>query len=142
MDWIGKTEYQLEIGEKEAILAFSEGRLAGNLVHQDCKDNGPGRLREVKNARTHPQLRDKYFMKFMLRQLFKECEGKYVGLICDARANQTNTINYFIHEGFIPIAKTTLYEGNMEEVTMFKPLGRDASLLIPKIKDIIIAKSI
>jgi hypothetical protein len=140
--WLQKTENQLETGEKQAILAFNEGRLVADLVTQTCRDNGLGLLREIKNGRVHPELRDRYFMKFMLKQLYKESEGRYDGLIGDIRANQTDILNYFLSEGFIPIAKTTLYESSMEEVTIFKPLGKEAEALTPKIKKIIVAKSI
>lgn len=141
-DWLQKTESQIEKGEKRAILAFSEGKLVADLVTQTCRDNGLGFLIEIKNGRVHPELRDRYFMRFMLRQLYKECEGKYDGLIGDVRANQTSTIDYLVHEGFIPIAKTTLYETAMEEVTLFKPLRQETGFLVPKIKKVILAKSI
>ena len=113
-----------------------------DLVTQTCRDSGLGFLKEIKNARVHPELRDRYFMRFMLRQLYKECEGKYDGLIVDVRANQTNTLNYFIQERFIPVAKTRLYETAMEEVTVFKPLRQKAGLLATKIRKVIVAKSI
>ncbi|MDO8528391.1 MAG: hypothetical protein Q7S06_00680 [Nanoarchaeota archaeon] len=141
-DWLQRTESQLEREEKKAVLAFSDGKLVGNIVHQVCRDSGLGTLIELKNSRVHPDLRDRYFMKFMLKQLSKECEGKYDGLIGDIRAHQKATLNYFIHEGFIPVAKTTLYEPNMEEVTVFKPLRQEAGLLAPKIKKVIVAKSL
>lgn len=141
-DWLQKTESQLERGEKEAILAFSDGRLVANLISQTSRDSGLGFLKEIKNARVHPEMRDRYFMKFMLRQLYKECERRYDGLIGDVRANQTETINYLIQEGFIPIAKTTLYDNIMEDITLFKPLGKEAESLTPKIKKVIVAKSI
>ncbi|MEK6827592.1 MAG: hypothetical protein AABX99_03870, partial [Nanoarchaeota archaeon] len=35
-EWLQKTESQLERGEKQAILAFHEGKLVGDLVHQIC----------------------------------------------------------------------------------------------------------
>ncbi len=139
--WLPKTETQLERGEKQAILAFSEGRLVGDLVHQVCRDSGLGRLREIKNGRIHPEMRERYFMKFMLRQLYKECEGKYDGLIVDVRANQPDTYNYLMQEGFISVVKVPLYEKEMDEVVMFKPLRKDSELLKPKIKKIIQARS-
>jgi N-acetylglutamate synthase-like GNAT family acetyltransferase len=141
-DWLQKTESQLERGEKKAILAFSDGRLVANLISQTSRDSGLGLLREIKNARVHPEMRDRYFMKFMLRQLAKECEVGYNGMIGDVRTNQADTIGYLIQEGFIPIARTTLYESTMEEVTLFKPLMREAEGLASKIKKVIVAKSI
>jgi len=141
-DWLQKTESQIERGEKDAIVAFSEGKLVADLVSQTSRDSGLGLLREIKNGRVHPELRDRYFMKFMIRQLSKECQEKYAGLIVDVRANQTETLNYFLSEGFMPVAKTTLYENTMEDITLFKPLMREAERLVPTIRKVIVAKSI
>ena len=47
-EWLQKTESQLERGEKQAILAFHEGKLVGDLVHQICRDDGLGSLVEIK----------------------------------------------------------------------------------------------
>lgn len=140
-EWLQRAESQIEKGEKKAIVAFSERRLVGDLVHQVCKDNGLGMLREIKNARIHPEVRDRYFMKFMLRQLYKECEGKCDGLIADVRANQKETYNFLVYEGFIPIMNIPLYERNMDEIVMFKPLKEESGLLKPRIKKIILARS-
>jgi hypothetical protein len=142
-DWLQKTDIQLERGDKQAYLAFSGRKLISNLVFQTCRDSGLGHLIEIKNAGTHPELRDRYIMKFMLRQLCKDHERRYDGIIGDIRADQTDTLSYFINEEeFMPIAKTSLYEKSMEEITIFKSLGEDSELFIPQVKKIIIAKSI
>ena len=140
--WLPKAEHQLSSGEKGAYLAFKEGRFAADLVFQTCRNSGLGILIEIKNARVHPELRDRHIMKFMLRQLYRESQEKFDGVIADARANQTNTIDFLVSEGFIPVAKTTLYEDSMEEITMFRPLKANAEFLIPRVKKVIIAKSI
>jgi hypothetical protein len=140
-DWLQKTESQLEKQEKQAILAFSEGKLVGNLVHQVCKDNGLGNLREIKNLRIHPELRERDFANFMLKQLCTESKDNYDGLIVDVRANQKETYNFFSHYGFIPIMNIPLYEKNMDETVMFKPLKQEAEFGIPKVKKIIQARS-
>jgi hypothetical protein len=140
-EWLQKTENQLERGEKQAILAFSEGKLVGDLVHQVCRDNGLGFLREIKNLRIHSEVRERYFAGFMLRQLYTECAGKYDGLLLDARANQKQTQGFLVSQGFIPVMNIPLYERNMNEVIMFKPLGKKSEILKPKIKKIIQARS-
>ncbi len=139
--WLQKTESQLEKEEKQAILAFNEGRLVGNLVHQVCRDNGLGIIREIKNLRIHPDVKERYFASFMLRQLYVECEDRYKGLLVDVRANQKQTQDFFISQGFIPIMNIPLYEKNTEEVVMFKPLEKESEMLKPKIKKIIQARS-
>jgi N-acetylglutamate synthase-like GNAT family acetyltransferase len=140
-DWLQKTESQLERREKQAVLAFSDGKLVGNLVHQVCRDNGLGNLREIKNLRIHPEVRERYFANFMLKQLYVECENKYEGLILDVRANQKETYNFLVYCGFIPVMNISLYEKNMDEIVMFKPFREKAELGIPKVKKIIQARS-
>jgi hypothetical protein len=139
--WIQKTENQLERGDKQAILAFNEGKLVGNLVYQVCRDNGLGNLREIKNCRIHPKMKDRYFATFMLKQLYTESKEKFDGLICDVRANQEETYNFLICNGFIPITKIQLYEKNMDETIMFRPLKENSEYLKPKIKKILQLKS-
>ena len=140
-EWLQKTESQLETGEKEAILAFSEGKLAGDLVHQVCRDNGLGIIKEIKNLRIHLDVRERYFASFMLRQLYAECGDRYKGLLVDIRANQKQTQDFFISQGFIPLINIPLYEKNIDEVVMFKPLVKESEILRSKIKKIIQARS-
>ncbi|VVB83051.1 Uncharacterised protein [uncultured archaeon] len=140
-EWLQKTESQLERGEKQAILAFSEKRLVGDLVHQVCRDNGLGIIREIKNLRVHPDMGGRYFASFMLRQLYAECGEKYKGLLVDVRVNQKRTQDFFISQGFIPLMNIPLYEKNIDEVVMFKPLVKESEILRPKIKKIIQARS-
>lgn len=140
-EWLQKAENQLEKKEKQAILAFSGGKLAGDLVYQVCKDKGLGNLREIKNLRIHPQVRERYFANFMLKQLYTESKDRYDGLIVDVRASQKETYNFFINCGFIPVMNASLYEKNMDEIVMFKSLKKDSELLKPKIKRIIQTRS-
>jgi len=141
-DWLMKTEDELGREKKKAILAFSGRKLVGNLIHQVCRDSGLGMLAEIKNGRIHPEMRERYFMSFMFRQLYKEYEGKYDGIIVDTRADQTGNKNFLISQKFIPIANLSLYEKNMQEIVMFKPLREDSKLLQPRIKKIIETRSL
>jgi N-acetylglutamate synthase-like GNAT family acetyltransferase len=140
-EWLQKTESQLERGEKQAILAFDEGRLVGDLVYQVCRDEGLGNLIEIKNLRIHPEVKERYFASFMLRQLYAECKDKYDGLLVDIRANQKQTRDFFISQGFNPIMNISLYEKKMNEIVMFKPLRKEAEILKPQIKKIIQTRS-
>jgi len=140
-EWLQKTESQLERGEKQAILAFQEGRLVGDLVYQVCRDEGLGNLIEIKNLRINPEVRERYFASFMLRQLYAECGDKYGGLLVDVRVNQKQTRDFFISQRFNPIMNISLYEKKMNEIVMFKPFGEEAGILKPKIKKIIRARS-
>ena len=66
-DWVQRTEAELLLGYKQAVLAYSEGRLVGDIVHQPHKIIP--HVREVKNIRVHPDLRERGFARFMLRQV-------------------------------------------------------------------------
>ena len=141
--WLPKTEAQLERGEKQAIIAFSERTLVGNLVHQSCRDTGLGSLIEIKNLRIHPELRERYFANFMMKQLYVEARNKGDdGVIVDVRANQQNTRRFFESQGFVSLMSVPLYETAMQEVVMFKPLKQDAGSLIPKTKEVIMLRAV
>ena len=139
--WLNKTKKEIVAGDKEAILAFNEGRLIGNLVHQISRDEGLGKIREIKNLRVHQDFRERGIANFMLKQLYNDCAGKYYGLILDVRAEQTETYNFLIGQGFSPIIGLPLYEKNREEKVMFKPLDKDLEGLIPRLKKIITGRS-
>ena len=117
--WVEKTEHELNMGVKGAILAYSEGKLAADLIFQTHKRIP--RVVEIKNLRTHPDLRRKYFARFMLKQLESESTG-YNVLLVDARESQTDMVHFLQSSGFAPILSTNLYSPNERDLIMAKPL--------------------
>jgi hypothetical protein len=115
--WVQKTESELDSGHKKAILAFSEGKIVGNLVYQQHKIN-PEFL-EFKNIRTHPKIRNRYFAKFMLRQAETENQN-YDAIIVDAPIESVNMINFLKSCNYIPILSKPLYDNSLD-VILIKP---------------------
>jgi ribosomal protein S18 acetylase RimI-like enzyme len=138
-DWVQKTEYELDSGYKKAILAFSEGKLVGNLIYQKHKEI-PEFL-ELKNLRIHPDFRMRDFGRFMLKQAEVENSGKYDAIICDCHSEQSEIIRFLQSCNYIPIKSIPLYDKNTLEVVLTKFMKKD-NLLLPKVNGFIKEKAL
>jgi hypothetical protein len=122
--WLQRAESELDAGYKQAILAFSEGTLVGNIVYQRHKQL-PGTL-EIKNLRVAAGKQRRDFGHFMLRQVQVEANrGDYGLILCDARESQTDVLALLGFSGFIEIARAALYDSNERDVIMGKPIKRE-----------------
>lgn len=117
-EWVQRTEGELSIGYKEAIIAFSDGKIVGDLIYQRHKQI-PSFL-EMKNLRVHNDLRMRCFGRFMVKQLESEFKENYDALILDVRADQPDTLNFFVSIGYTPILSIPLYDQNVEDTTFVK----------------------
>lgn len=139
--WVQRTEYELDKGYKEAILAFSEDRVVGDLVYQPHKEIQ--RVLELKNLRIHPDLRMRDFGRFMLKQVEVENSGKYNTIICDCRANQTEVVKFLKSCNYFAVTTIPLYEKDRPEVVLTKFLRKPESpLFLPNIKSLIEEKAL
>jgi len=127
-DWVQKTESELESGYKNAVLAFSEGKIVGDLVYQQHKEN-PNFL-EFKNIRIHPDIRERYFAKFMLKQAEVE-NSDYSAIIVDAPSEFAGMVNFLKSYGFTPILSKQLYDDGAPDIVMIKPLKKSRKIIIP-----------
>lgn len=118
-DWVYRARQELLVGWKQAILAFSDGVLVGDLIFQPHKFF-PGNFLELKNMRVHPKLRERYFGVFMLKQAEEESRGKYDGIICDTHASNSPMINLLSFMGYKEILRAPLYDDNVEEIVFVK----------------------
>ena len=127
--WIEKMRSELSFGIKHGILAYSNGIIVGDVVFQEYKQ-ARGIL-EMKNIRIHPNLRGRNFASFMLKQA--EFELPNSAVIVDARASQTDMINFLTKQGYSPIAQVSLYDSNNQDVVMVKMKSSGKNIL-PLIK--------
>lgn len=139
--WVQKAEHELSIGYKSAILAYSGGRLVGDLIFQPHKLASS--LLEVKNLRIHPELRERNFARFMFRQLEVESRENYDALVGDVRAGQKGIITFLSSLGFQSVVSVPLYEDSMPDVTMVKFLkyGREG-LIFPVAQKIVYQQAV
>jgi ribosomal protein S18 acetylase RimI-like enzyme len=129
-DWVAKAESELLSGYKGAIVAYSDGKVVGNLIFQPHK--GVSSLLEIKNLRVHQGLRDRNFGMFMLRQLEVEAAGNFDAIIGDIRHEQKQVIAFSASCGFAPIATVPLYGDNQKDVVIVKFLrGKENQLIQP-----------
>ena len=128
LDWVSRCEAEIYEGYKNAILAFSEGKLVGNIIFQQHKQMG--QALEIKNLRVDPSIRRRDFGHFMLQQLKAEANQskKYGLIICDTRASQKDIISLVEFSGFREIARTPLYDSNEEDVILTLPLKKEGSI--------------
>ena len=122
--WIQRSEPELHMAYKQAILAFSNKTLVGDVVYQRHKQF-PGTL-EIKNFRVDERIRRRDFGHFILKQVEAEAvkEG-YDMILCDTRSSQTDVLSLMKFSGFREIARAPLYDSNEEDVIMGKQIKKD-----------------
>lgn len=119
--WLEKAEHQLRTGQKDAILAFSGGTLVADLIYQQHKTIP--QVLEIKNLRVHPKLRERYFARFMLRQLEADARTSgYRTMLVDARESQRDVRSFLLASGFSEIITLPIYSPESNEVIMAKSL--------------------
>ena len=128
-DWVQRTESELDGGYKDVILAFSEGKIVGDLVYQQHKKN-PEFL-EYKNIRIHPRVRNRYFMRFMFKQAEVE-NPNYDAIIVDAPSELPSMINFMKSCGFTSILSKPLYDEGAPDIVMIKPIKKSGEIIIPR----------
>lgn len=121
-DWVQRTENELDLGYKTAILAFSDGKLVGDLIHQPHKTIIG--YRELKNLRIHPEVRRRDVAHFMLRQAEFESKELSSLMICDVPVDQPSIIRFLRYCGYTPIKETPLYSDRPDLIMVksLKPL--------------------
>ena len=105
--WVQRSESQIDLGYKKAILAFLDGKLVGDLIHQPHKTLAG--YSELKNLRIHPEVRRRDFAHFMLRQAEVESSRLSKFMICDVPTDQKGIIRFLRYSGYTPIKETPLY---------------------------------
>ena len=100
-EWVQKVEYEIDIGYKIGIAAFSNGHIIGDLVYQPHKElHG---VREIKNLRIDPNFKRRDLAHFMLRQAEVEDFNEYESIITDVREDREEAINFLRFCGYIPL---------------------------------------
>ena len=128
-DWVQRTESELDKGYKDVILAFSEGKIVGDLVYQQHKENLE--FLELKNLRIHPRVRDRYFARFMLKQVEVENQN-YGAMIIDAPSELSGVITFMKSCGFTSILSKPLYDDGAPDIVMIKPIKKSKRIIIPR----------
>ena len=99
-----------------AILAFNSKHLVGDLVYQKQKENP--RFLELKNMRILQELNNRYFARFMLKQVEVENQN-YDAIICDAPSEFPNIISFMESCGYTSILSKPLYATRVLFVSWF-----------------------
>ncbi|MCA9478122.1 MAG: hypothetical protein KC535_03180 [Nanoarchaeota archaeon] len=115
--WLEKTLVELDAGIKSAVTAHYNGRLVGDLVYQPHKQLK--NVLELKNLRTHPDVRDRRFAGFMLRQVETE-QNQHHTIICDVRSSEEKMISFLQHNGYQQVLKLNLYDQNNTDIVFAK----------------------
>jgi len=137
-DWVMRAESELNMGYKKGTVAYSSGKVVGNLIYQ--KDKELGRIREIKNLRIHPEVRERYFASFLMRQAEFENKEEFDAIIIDCRKNH-NILNFLLRIGYVPIGNKYLYDNHSEDTIMIKTFDKKMeSGIFYKTKELILGK--
>ena len=135
--WVERSMPEIESGDKMVVLAFSEGTLVGDLIYQPHKQFSG--IREIKNLRIHPRVRDRHFASFMLRQAEVESPETFQALMCDVRPERTRVVSTLRSRGYEPLydKPVPLYDNDNLDIVMVKRFQRTPEGLLAPIRDIV-----
>ena len=137
--WVQKTESEIDLGVKTAIIALSEGRIVGDLIFQNHK-NLPRTL-ELKNLRT--DLKGRYFSRFMLKQAESE-RGNCELIMCDVREDNKEIISFMLSSGYAPLAKgINLYDRQSRDIVFIKTFNaKTREGIVYQAKNLVLSQSL
>jgi len=119
-DWVARTEAEIEMGWKTGVIALSNNLVAGNIIWQPHKELKG--VREIKNLRIHPSVRERYFARFLMKQAEVE-DRDYHELMLDLRENHPEKIplmNMLVSMGYVKLYAVNLYDQNVRDIVVVK----------------------
>lgn len=121
-DWVDRCIKEIDMGDKDSILAFSQDVLVGDLIFQSHK--ALPRTLELKNLRIHPMMIRRDFGHFMLKQVEVEARnsGKYDLIMGDIRKEQESIRRLCVFSGYKELQTISLYDSNHLDVVVVKDL--------------------
>lgn len=120
-DWVLRAEAEIEMGWKTGVIAVSKGFVFGNIIWQPHKEIP--KIREIKNMRVDPSVRDRYFARFLMKQAESERREDYDMLICDLREDHPEKrplMRMLTSMGYEQINAVNLYDPNVRDLVMIK----------------------
>lgn len=133
-DWVERSMHELGQGYKTSVLAFSDRKLVADMIWQPHKTFP--RVREIKNIRVHPNVRERYFAKFMLRQAETENPHEFDAIIADARPNHP-VKSLLVTSGYEELGRAHLYDQNNPDIIYFKRFERTPEGLLAPVKRLV-----
>ena len=127
--WVQKAEAELIDGYKNAVLAFSERNIVGDIIYQQHKENP--KFLELKNIRIHPEIRERSFARFMLKQVEVENQN-YDAIVVDASSKHIEMISFMKNQGYTEILSKPLYGNGAPDIVMIKPIKKSGKIIIPR----------
>ena len=119
-DWVDRTETEVEMGWKTGVIALSNGHVVGDIIWQPHKEIIF--VREIKNLRIHPSVRERYFAKFLIKQAETESRD-YHALMLDLREDHPEKrplMNMLVSMGYEKLYSVNLYDPNIRDIVMVK----------------------
>lgn len=112
---------EIDLGQKNALIAYERGGMVGDIVWQPHKELP--RTRELKNLRVDPSFRRRSLAYFLLRQAEAEDKGSFDRVVCDVDKRQASTMKLLQFAGYKPIGEMPIYSSANTDVIFAKELG-------------------
>jgi ribosomal protein S18 acetylase RimI-like enzyme len=119
-EWLGKTEYELLEGDKQAFLASVDRSPCGVIVYRSDPDNS--QVVDIRNISITPQKRGILIGSFMLRQVERAAHEKQASTLrVDTKIGNEAMIQFLTEQGYDIKGIEDLYgDGTGEDVVMEK----------------------
>jgi len=117
-DWVMRTEFEMEIGYKKAIIAESDGKILANVIYQPHKEME--KVREIKNMRVDPSVRFRYFASFTMKNVESINPQEFDALMCDIKSDRRDVFDFLLRMGYFSIGNKPLYDDHSLDTIMIK----------------------
>jgi ribosomal protein S18 acetylase RimI-like enzyme len=119
--WLEKCKRQLELGEKNAFYAISEGNVMGNIIFQKLKDDS--NVLEIKNFRVSEKNRHLGIGSALETVLYSYAKSNdFKKIQVDTHQDNMEMIQFLIKRGYRIESREFLYAKDMSEIILSKKL--------------------
>jgi len=122
MGWLnGPCKTDLDSGYKRAYVAWSGGRVVGDVVAQPHKELQ--RTLELKNVRIDEDFRRRALAFFLIKQPEADARGQFEQILCDSDSTQKDIHHLLTFAGFRLLGKEYLYSSSRLDYVFVKHIS-------------------
>lgn len=126
MGWLnGPCRTDLDSGYKRAYVAWSDGRVVGDVIAQPHKELP--RTLELKNLRIDLDFRRRALAFFLMKQPEADARGQFEQILCDSDSTQVDIHHLLAFAGFRLLGKQHLYSSSRLDYMFVKRIGEPSN---------------
>lgn len=138
--WVERASHEMDAGYKQAVMAFYNGKMVGDIVFQPHKEID--KILEIKNIRVHEEVRGRNVANFMLKQIEFNFKNKYDAFIVDAPKEKQDIKGLLLSTGYVPIVSVPLYSNQSVDIIYARQFSESNSGLLTSLTTSLLNKGV